>query len=80
MSKERMGGPAFRAEVHVYDSENDFKYEAVGLTIWDFFAAAAMQGTLANTRCNATVSFEEVAQDAAEQADALMAERQKRLG
>lgn len=67
MSTPNDGGPAFPV-----------MYESQGMSLRDYFAAAALQGALADTRCNGP--FEAYAKDAYLYADAMLAERVKTNG
>ena len=48
-----------------------------GMTLRDYFAAAAMQGICANLHCTPQVTFKEVSQRAYAQADAMLAARKE---
>ena len=71
MSAPKMGGPAFP----VPNSANVNGQE--GMTLWDYYAAAALQGLIANGSHDCT--FCVYANAAARQADAMLAERAKRM-
>lgn len=51
--------------------------ELPGLTKREYFAALAMQGMLSNVQYSATVSWDELVEQAAKYADALIAELSK---
>ena len=71
MSKDT-GGPAFPAEIN---GPRGSKLITPGMTLRDYFAAAALQGMLADyTRDSSTHDF---AQYAYRYADAMIAERNK---
>jgi hypothetical protein len=63
------GGPAF-------PTQNGCRYDA-GMTLRDYFAAAALQGICANLHCTPQVTFKEVSQRAYDQADAMLAARKE---
>jgi len=50
------------------------------MTLRDWLAGMAMQGIMASPITDADVTFEAVARDAYRQADAMLAEREKRNG
>ena len=65
MSNEKMGGPAFPVPIHPSNP---------GMKLWDYYAAAALAGVSVN------VEHAELAADwAARCADAMIAERAKRM-
>ena len=70
MSNEKMGGPAFPV------GSGDMR-DPTGMTLWDYYAGAALTGYLTDP-C-ATGNFAVYARDAANQADAMIAERAKRM-
>jgi len=72
MSKEYDdGGPAFPALGNTYGNANK------GMTLWDYYAAAALTGQESNP--NNDWDYNESAQIAAKMADAMIAERKKRF-
>ena len=74
MTKFDDGGPAFPHEwygIDIHGRQHGYK----GMTLWDYFAAHALEGLLAYGMNQAMA-----AQIAAEQADELLAERRKRIG
>jgi len=48
-----------------------------GMTLRDYFAAAALQGICANLHCTPEVTFKEVSLRAYDQADAMLAARKE---
>jgi len=48
-----------------------------GMTLRDYFAAAALQGICANLHCTPQITFREVSQRAYAQADAMLAARKE---
>ena len=75
MSNEKMGGPAFPTDSEHQSGPNTWHYE--GMTLWDYYAAAALQGLIATGSHDCT--FCVYANAAARQADAMLAERAKRV-
>ena len=76
MSDRDMGGPAFPTENARQTGPNDYRYE--GMTLWDYYAAAALQGFCAkqgNYSVQDGTSFEA----AAAQATAMLRERKRRM-
>ena len=74
MSAPKMGGPAFP----VPNSANVNGQE--GMTLWDYYAAAALTGVeSANCAGGEILSPEKSANIAAQLADAMLAERAKRM-
>ena len=73
-NKTDMGGPAFPdpARGHSQGHPNDAL--GCGMTLWDYYAAAALPAFIAHPGCPP----EEWAESAAAQADAMLAERAKR--
>lgn len=69
------GGPAFPVES--YDHEADMDTVKLGMTLRDYFAAAALQGMLANAQPGDGTP-EEFAADAYAFADAMLAARARR--
>jgi hypothetical protein len=67
------GGPAFPVT-----TEHGSVFPLPGMTLRDYFAAAALQGMLADSQCNGPV--EGYANDAYQYADAMLAERAKTKG
>ena len=55
----------------------DTKIPHTGISVRDYFAAAALQGMLADIQCNAPFSDSDAANDAYKIADAMLAERAK---
>ena len=83
MIADKMGGPAFPVssrpggiEYGHQDSESTWQYP--GMTLWDYYAAAALQGCLASDIDDA-LSPALAAQEAADMADHMIAERAKRM-
>lgn len=50
-----------------------------GMSLRDYFAAAALKGILANLHCTPQVTYEELAIRAYEQADAMLTVRQRKI-
>ena len=77
--KADMGGPAFPVPMTM-DDKGNFHHSAEhpdnigGMTLWDYYAAAALPAFIAHPGCPP----EEWAESAAAQADAMLAERAKR--
>jgi hypothetical protein len=77
------GGPAFPRPASEYEPNgirNDGRIAAIphnGMTLRDYFAAAALQGICANLHCTPQVTFKEVSQRAYDQADAMLAARKE---
>jgi hypothetical protein len=76
------GGPAYPYQVtYTKTSATGRQYEHTdvyaGMTLRDYFAAAALQGMLADIQCNAPFSDSDAANDAYKIADAMLAERAK---
>jgi len=69
---DKDGGPAFPQSYRVPGSSTIVG--PTGITLWDYYAAAAMSA-LASEAC---ASFESRAIEAADNADAMLAERKKR--
>lgn len=72
MTKQHMGGPAFPTENERQTGANSYHHE--GMTLWDYYAAAALTGTV-----NENHTAYSDASIAAEIADAMLTERQKRM-
>ena len=73
MSNEKMGGPAFPV------GSGDMR-DPTGMTLWDYYAAAALTGVeSANGAGCEILSPEKSAHIAAQLADAMLAERAKRM-
>lgn len=64
-TKHDDGGPAYPVPSNALD---------IGMTLWDFYAAAALQGYMAARSCDVN----HIASVAAQAADAMIAERRKR--
>ena len=87
MSGDKMGGPAFPQPMTA-DSEGNFHHSDEhpdrigGLRVWDYFAAAALNGIEASQGNNGSYvsTSEKVAEIAGKRADAMLAERAKRGG
>lgn len=76
MSKIDTGGPAFPCDLTAYDSE--VQQEMGGMTLRDYFAAKAMQSFTVDVGWKSDQKwFEEVAEGAYRQADAMLKERNK---
>jgi hypothetical protein len=66
------GGPAFPVT-----TDHGSVYPLPGMTLRDYFAAAAMQGFMAGPHYSAYRTWSQDAQSAYEMADAMLAERTK---
>jgi len=66
--KSDNGGPAFPVNTECFHNE--------GMTLWDYFAAAALGGLVAGLDMN--ISDTQIAEYSANFADAMLAEREKR--
>lgn len=77
MSKDT-GGPAFPVP-DIYHPNGQIEYGASGMTLRDYFAAAAMQGILAGDHpiTHDEDCMQKIAYSAYETADAMLAERAK---
>ena len=73
MSNGKMGGPAFPLAIPT-DWDGDPWIDQEGMTLWDYYAAAALAGASADPQFGGRQ-----AQWAAEMADDMIAERAKRL-
>lgn len=74
-TKHDDGGPAYPVPSSVF--EHVTKGELVGMTLWDFYAAAALQG-ISSTEYSDEMTTGEIADEAAQLADDMLAERRKR--
>ena len=72
MNNQINGGPAFPGMTYI---SQDGKKNPEGMTLRDYFAAAALQGSIANPNSNG--NWEDFALDAYRYADAML-ERRKR--
>ena len=79
--KRKSGGRAFPRPAGYYpqyaNGGGTFSIEQQGMTLRDYFACAAMQGWLANTRGTYIVTPEMIAAIAYDQADAMLEQREK---
>lgn len=75
MSTPNDGGPAFPCESSIIVNGKQVTVPAQGMTLRDYFAAAAMQGLLHDPKVCGTVA--EYANAAYQFADAMLAERTK---
>lgn len=77
--KTYMGGPAFPdpARGHAQGHPNDAL--GSGMTLWDYYAAAALTGCCVNDT-ERNFSSDDIAEEAARIADAMLAEHAKRTG
>ena len=71
MSTKKMGGPAFPS---VGEGFGDPRYSAAGMTLWDYYAAAVLSGVTTDI-----ISPENACIYAANAADAMLAERERRV-
>lgn len=70
------GGPAFPTQTFCYDGQGQIlQYQEPGMTLRDYFAAAALQGITARTHINSDMRG--WAELAYKHADAMLAERNK---
>ena len=78
MSKPSDGGPAFPTNTHEFETVGREQYVLSydGMTLRDYFAAAALQGLTKNPN-NHWGSRAEAAEDFYKLADAMLAEREK---
>ena len=65
------GGPAFPVDISCYNGDRSRLY---GMSLRDYFAAAALQGMLADHTCLGT--YAQVAEGAYGYADAMIAQRE----
>ena len=77
MSTKKMGGNAFPVPGDC-PWDKTLEQPSFGMTLWDYYAAAALSGIIANPEGPAGVA-EMCAADAAKQADAMLAERERRV-
>lgn len=77
MSATNDGGPAFPLQAHGDEAKSRYYLTQQGMTLRDYFAAAALQGFCANQHWNPTqsVHFANLAEDAFIAADAMLKER-----
>ena len=76
MSNEKMGGPAFPSEqTETHNGEWNQTYSS-GMALWDYYAAAALTGAMSYCSTDDVQSLAEYVADAA---DAMLAERAKRM-
>jgi hypothetical protein len=68
------GGPAFP---HSIDRNAITVQDFTGMSLRDYFAAAALQGIWTNLHCTPTVKFNEIATRAYQQADAMIEARKE---
>ena len=80
MRNNNMGGPAFPQTISTLDGVPTFpaEYGVAGATLWDYYAAAALPECL-YTIDGVTRLAVEAADRAGEIADAMLAERNKRM-
>jgi hypothetical protein len=71
------GGPAFPVAPTMNPDGSVWYHGKDGMTLRDYFAAAALQGICANLHCTPQVTFKEVSQRAYAQADAMLAARKE---
>lgn len=78
MNKIKNGGPAFPHSIMYLDSDNQFEIKQ-GLSIRDYFAAAALTGYMSSMPNNVepTEFKSSIARDVYEIADAMLAERER---
>jgi hypothetical protein len=77
-NQPKHGGPAFPTENAHQNGSNTYHFE--GMTLRDYFAAAAMRGMQANSSIDAkpNITNEKVARWSYEIADAMLAGREKK--
>ena len=76
MSNRDMGGPAFPV---FPETETGHAAAFGGMTLWDYYAAAAVTGGCSSD-LERVMTSKEIAQEAARIADAMLAERKRRMG
>lgn len=77
--EKRTGGPAFPQRIYNHNPNTDGYVPALsqmGMTLLDHFAGLAMLGILASEKV--AVPYEAIAEEAYMQANAMLAEREKR--
>ena len=81
MDTDKMGGPAFPVNTAQINNPGAC-FSNEGMTLWDYYAAAALNGIEASQGNNGSYvsTSEKVAEIAGERADAMLAERAKRGG
>lgn len=87
MTKEKFddGGPAFPTDNQAQVALNTFHYE--GMSLWDFFAAQTLSGIIGSFKkyekidgSGPAICRSDLVAVAASYADAMIAERRKRMG
>lgn len=73
MSTPNDGGPAFPCESNIIMNGKQATVPAQGITVRDYFAAAALQGRLA--RCGHSGRWSDMAQYSYDAADAMLKQR-----
>ena len=78
MTTPNDGGPAFPIpSVGTGDPRDGMTCGSQGMSMWDFFAAAALQGLLSNNPC--WQDYKEAVHYASKAADAMLADRERRM-
>jgi hypothetical protein len=79
MSKIDDGGQAFPQTQHLNKTDTSVDYigSVGGMTLRDYFAAAALTGIVSSMYCTSNVTFDEVAGRAYAQADAMLEARKE---
>ena len=78
-NKHNDGGPAFPG-VHYRDDEGQEYASHGGMSLWDYYFGQCASGMLGNANLKRSASVELVFGTAANYADAMLAERAKRMG
>ena len=69
------GGPAFPCETIGTDDHGEYRIPAQGMSLRDYFAAKVLQGLMASPNLQVT-DYMRIAEDAYEQADAMLKARE----
>jgi hypothetical protein len=77
VSKIDDGGAAFPLPKQVFGENACLQYSDTGMTLRDYFAAAALTGIVSSMYCTPNVTFDEVAGRAYAQADAMLEARKE---
>jgi hypothetical protein len=78
-TKHDSGGPAFPVQQQTDANDQIIMYAFPGMSMWDHFAAKAMQGIIAGDR-DCRFHQDNIVEQAANFADAMITERKKRMG
>ena len=79
MSNDKMGGPAFPDPARAHPHGHPDNANGDGMTLWDYYAAAALQGLLAAEEPDSGLTEASFAEQSADFADAMLKERAKRM-